>query len=58
MLLWVGMVFVLMAAIYTASYGWWAWQKKLYLGAIGTWMVALTSVGLPILLVMLGIIHF
>ncbi|NPV90298.1 MAG: hypothetical protein HPY50_05965 [Firmicutes bacterium] len=44
----------LMAAVYTGSYGWWAWQKKYYLGAIGTWVVALAGLGLPLYAILRG----
>lgn len=50
----VTMIIAALAAVYTGSYGWWAWQKKYYLGAVGTWLVALAGFGLPLLLFLRG----
>lgn len=47
-----GLSIAALAAIYTASYGWWAWQQKLYLGAVGTWVIALTTFSLPLFLIL------
>ncbi|MBU4532535.1 MAG: hypothetical protein U1D96_08610 [Eubacteriales bacterium] len=43
------MVVVLMVAIYTASYGLWAWRKGNKRGAIGTFLLAWLTLISPIL---------
>ncbi|MDH7480189.1 MAG: hypothetical protein QHH02_09265 [Syntrophomonadaceae bacterium] len=49
-----GLIVAALAAIYTASYGWWAWRQKHYLGAVGTWVFALVTFGLPLFLILRG----
>lgn len=44
---WLILAILLIPAIYTFSYGWWAWQKRYYLGALGCWIIALAGLVLP-----------
>lgn len=44
-----GLLTVLLVSIYTASYGLWAWRKKMRRGAVGVFIIAWLNLAVPVL---------
>lgn len=44
----IAVIIIIWVFIYTVSYGRWTWQKKNWLGAVMIFLLALTSLVLPV----------
>ena len=49
MLVLTGLLAILLISVYTASYGLWAWRKKMRRGAVGLFFIAWLNLALPVL---------
>ncbi len=43
----VSLLIPVLVAVYTVNYGRWAWKRKLRRGAIGLYLLAAATVGIP-----------